>query len=425
MKIVADFHIHSKYSRACSKILELNNIETTCRQKGIQLIGTGDFTYPAWQKSIENELEEIANTGLFKLKEALDDQVRFILTTEVSLVYKKNDKCRRIHIVIHAPNLESIQELNKQLDKDYNIRSDGRPILGMSTEKLMKLLFSISPDFLVYPAHIWTPWYAVFGSKSGFDSMKECFGDWTDHVFAYETGLSSDPEMNWRLSGLDKLTMLSNSDAHSLPNLAREANVFELKEASYQEINQVIKNNANSSNAKDNQSYLDYTIEFYPEEGMYHYDGHRSCDISLHPDETNKNKKICPKCGKPLIIGVMNRVDELADRKEGYKSENKPGFKKLVELDKIIAESIGVKSRNSKKVQEIYQNTLEMLNSTELDILLNVNTDDIAKISGKTLAEGIKRVRNGQLHIKPGYDGVYGEVKIFNAEEIKNQKQLF
>ena len=314
MQQIADFHIHSKYSRACSRDLTLENIDKTCRIKGIDIIGTGDFTFPDWFLSIKNELEDIGGNkkqaGLYGLKSAPDEKVKFILTTELALIYKKNDKCRRIHMVVHAPNIEAVEELNNYLDKNYNIRSDGRPILGMSIEKLCGLCFSVNPKFLVYPAHIWTPWFAIFGSKSGFDSWEEAFGEYADKIFAYETGLSSDPEMNWRVSELDKFTVLSNSDAHSLPNLAREANVFNLEKIDYDEIYDVIKNNIRRaaprrvSTAKSNKSYLDYTIEFYPEEGMYHYDGHRNCGVCFTPEETKKHKGICPVCKKPIALDL-------------------------------------------------------------------------------------------------------------------------
>jgi len=242
MKTVLDLHIHSKYSRACSPQLTLKNIEQACRDKGIGIVATGDFTYPAWIKSIEEELEEIGSSGLYKLKGS-DGKAKFILSTEVSLIYKDNGKARRVHIMITAPNLKAAKELNKQLDKNYNIRSDGRPILGMSCPNLVKMCLAIDPKFLIYPAHIWTPWFSIFGSKSGFNTFEECFHDQAQFIYAYETGLSSDPAMNWRLSQLDNLTLLSSSDAHSLPNLAREANVFDLSEKpSYDEIYNIIKN---------------------------------------------------------------------------------------------------------------------------------------------------------------------------------------
>lgn len=417
MRQIADFHIHSKYSRACSPRLTLENIEATCRVKGIDIIGTGDFTYPAWFSSIQADLEEIASSGLYKHKGARDDKIKFILTTELALIYKDDVRCRRVHMVLHAPNRAAVLELNKFLDKNYNIRSDGRPILGMSCPDLVKLCLKIHPDFLIYPAHIWTPWFSVFGSKSGFNSLEECFRDQTEHIRAYETGLSSDPEMNWRFSELDNLTLLSNSDAHSPANLAREANVFELEEISYNSIQNVIKSKANAKNK------LVSTIEFYPEEGMYHIDGHRACAFSCAPIETKKYKGICPKCKKTLTIGVENRVEELADRPLGFKPKNKPGFKKLVELDKIIAESLGIKSRNSKKVQAEYKNIIEKA-GTELDILLHIPLDELAEITEPLIVEGIKRVRAGKLIVKPGFDGQYGQVKIFKDEEREDKKQM-
>ncbi|MEA1981801.1 MAG: endonuclease Q family protein [candidate division Zixibacteria bacterium] len=425
MRQIADLHIHSRFSRACSKELTLANIDKTCRTKGVDIIATGDFTFPDWFSGIKNELEEIDNSGLYKLKAASDDKLKFLLSTELALIYKKYDKCRRIHIVVHAPNIEAVQELNNYLDKKYNIRSDGRPILGMGAEELCKLCFSIHPKFLIYPAHIWTPWFAVFGSKSGFDKMEECFGKYTKNIYAYETGLSSDPEMNWRLSALDKLTLLSNSDAHSLPNIAREANVFELQKISYDEIYNVVKNVERPKlgvSTDKNKSFLDYTIEFYPEEGMYHLDGHRACGARFTPEETKKHKGICPVCKKPLVIGVMYRVDELADRPLGFKPNNAHGYKKLVELDKIIAEALDMKSRTSKRVQAEYQNIIRQA-GTEMTVLLDLPLGDLFKMTLPSVVEGVKRVREGNLHVEPGFDGQYGMVNIFNDEEKAENKQ--
>ncbi len=437
MRQIADLHIHSKYSRACSRNLILPKIDQTCRIKGVDIVATGDFTYPEWFSEIKNELEEISgNAGLYKLKAAKDDKVKFILSTELALIYKKGDKARRIHIVVQAPNIKAVDELNKYLDKKYYIRSDGRPILGMSAEELVKLCLLIHPKYLIYPAHIWTPWFAVFGSKSGFDSMEECFGKYTKDIYAYETGLSSDPEMNWRLSALDKLTLLSNSDAHSLPNIAREANVFELDNITYDEIYGVIKNKKTKKELNSKTlaslkfkrsglelgSFLDYTIEFYPEEGMYHYDGHRECGIRFAPAETKKHKGICPVCKKPLTIGVMNRVESLADRPTSFKPENVPWFTKLVELDKIIAEALDVKSRSSQRVQIEYNNIINNA-GTEMKVLLDEPLDNLAKITLPSIAEGIKRVREGKLIVEPGFDGQYGVVKIFSEEEKDNNNQ--
>jgi uncharacterized protein (TIGR00375 family) len=410
MRQILDLHIHSKYSRACSKELTLKNIDKACRIKGVDIISTADFTHPAWFSSIKQDLEEIANSGLYKIKGS-DSKIKFILGTELSLIYKDKDKARRIHLVVHAPKIEAVQELNDFLGKYYNIKSDGRPILGIKSKELIKILLKIHPEFLIYPAHIWTPWFSVFGSKSGFNSLEECFDEETDKIFAYETGLSSDPEMNWRLSKLDGLTLLSNSDAHSLNNIAREANVFDLEEITYQEIYQAIK--------KKDLNKIKETIEFYPEEGMYHYDGHRSCGICFSPQESLKNKNICPICHKPLVIGVLNRVEELADRTIGFKPDNSYGFKKVVELDKIIAENMNVKSRNSKKVVAEYEKIINQLGS-ELDVLLEVDLKKIEQVAGKELALGIEKMRQGKLMVKPGFDGQYGEVKIFfNKKEIR------
>lgn len=426
---IIDLHIHSRYSRACSQALTLPNIDKTCRVKGVDVIATGDFTHPAWFSHIKEQLEEVQiplldkegmkrgslGSGLYKLKTATDDKVRFILSTEVALIYKDAGKVRRIHLVVMAPHLKAAKELNGILGARFNIKSDGRPILGMKAPELVKICLSIDPKFLIFPAHIWTPWFSVFGSKSGFDSLEECFHEETKNIFAYETGLSSDPEMNWRVSGLDRLTLLSNSDAHSLRNIAREANVFDLEEISYGEIRQAIK--------KKDQEKLKYSIEFYPEEGMYHFDGHRSCGIVLSPEETKKMKGICPVCRKPLTIGVLNRVEELADRPEGCQPAKAPGSKKLVELDKIIAEALDIKSRNSQKVRRAYDDLIGNLGS-EMHILLRASLDDIGKASFPAIAEGVRRVREGELDIKPGFDGQYGEVRIFSeAEKIKNKQQ--
>lgn len=428
MKQVLDLHIHSKYSRACSKELTLANIDKTCRIKGVDIIATGDFTHPAWFSFIKKELEEIGNSGLYRLHTpppssaplSRGEYTKFILGTEVALIYKDNDKCRRIHICLHAPNIEAAEKLNDFLEKrGVNLKSDGRPIFGMSAPDLVKTCLSIHPEFLLYPAHIWTPWFAVFGSKSGFDSMEECFHDQTKHIYAYETGLSSDPEMNWRLSALDNLTLISNSDAHSLPNIAREANIFDLKDITYKEIYETIKN-------KDLNKIVK-TIEFYPEEGMYHYDGHRDCGVVMTPQETQKNKGICPKCKKPLTVGVFARVDDLADRPLGGRPSKFYPYQKLVELDKIIAEAIGVKSRFSKRVKQEYDFLVTKF-GTELHVLLESDLDLMKGSVNPVTIEAIRRVRTGKLQVTPGFDGQYGEVRIFSEEERNNnlaQARLF
>ncbi len=417
MRQILDLHIHSKYSRACSRHLTLPHIDEACRKKGVDIVASSDFTFPQWFDHIKATLEEVGDSGLYRVKGGSDQATKFLLSTELALIYKDGDQVRRIHIMVHAPNLEAVEELNNYLDKHYNIRSDGRPILGMSAPDLVKLCLKIHPEFLIYPAHIWTPWFAVFGSKSGFNSMEECFHDQTEHIYAYETGLSSDPPMNWRISALDDLTTLSNSDAHSLPNIGREANVMDLQEPGYKEIREVIKN-------KDLTKFLE-TIEFYPEEGMYHYDGHRNCGVSYKPQETHKHKNICPVCKKPLTVGVMNRVEELADREEGFVPEEHTPFRKLVELDKIIAESLGIKSRNSRKVQGVYEELIDQAGS-ELHILMEADLDRLKEYADPVIVEGVSRVRKGDLMVRPGFDGQYGEVSIFKPEEKKDkQPSLF
>ncbi|NCO79856.1 DNA helicase UvrD [Candidatus Falkowbacteria bacterium CG_4_9_14_3_um_filter_38_19] len=456
MQQILDLHIHSKYSRACSPQLTLENIAVACRSKGVDIVATGDFTYPAWFSEIKNKLAEIPlspfikggkNSGLYKLKTDQGEGVKFILSTELALIYKKGDRVRRIHLVVHAPSIKAVEELNKFLGVKYNISSDGRPILGMSATELVKLCLAIDPNFLIYPAHIWTPWFSVFGSKSGFDKLEECFDQYTENIYAIETGLSSDPAMNWQLSALDKLTILSNSDAHSLPNIGREANVLEMRSISYGEIYEIIKNKKVYYNGKEMDSPrtlrggndnigIKYTIEFYPEEGMYHLDGHRLCCVSFTPAETRKHQGICPVCKKPLVIGVMNRVAELADRPAfvplGGTSAGKPvglnppvgqaKFVKLVELDKIIAEALAIKSRSSTKVQLEYNNLIKQ-GGNELNILLNIDLVELQKMTLPEIVEGIKRVRQGELIIEPGFDGQYGVIKIFNDKEKVSNKQ--
>ena len=413
MKQVLDLHIHSPYSRACSPHLTLVNLEKTCQEKGVDIIATGDFTYPAWFKRLESELEEtFSGSGLYKLKSAKDDRIKFILSTEVALIYKDGDKARRIHLVVHAPSLAAVRELNQFLGKKYNIKSDGRPILGIKAPDFVRLLLDIDPYFLVYPAHIWTPWFAVFGSKSGFNTLEECFHEETPNIYAFETGLSSDPAMNWRLSALDNLTLLSSSDAHSPANIGREATVMELEEPiSYHQIYDIIK-----SRRCGGPSGLLHTLEFYPEEGMYHLDGHRDCGFSCLPAESARLNNICPVCQKSLVIGVLNRVAELADRPDGFVPEKAVPFKKLIELDKIIAEAMGVKSRTSLKVRKEYERLLTV-GGNELNILIDLDLDKLVTDFDARIISGIKQARASELFIEPGFDGQYGRISIFSASD--------
>ena len=405
MKFIADFHLHSKYSRATSKDMNLESLDKWAKIKGLKVLGTGDFTHPEWFKSFREKLEP-AEPGLYKSK--ADGQTRFILTSEISCIYSKNGRVRKVHVLIFAPSLEAVEKINAHLGFIGNLKSDGRPILGLDAKELAKIALGISPDCFIVPAHAWTPWFSIFGSKSGFDSIEECFEEYSKYIYAIETGLSSDPPMNWRLSALDKITLISNSDAHSPRKLGREANVFDT-DLSYNAIIGAIKE-------KDPRRFL-YTIEFFPEEGKYHYDGHRACEISLTPPESKKYNNICPTCGKPLTIGVMNRVESLADRKQGFGPNGAIPFRSLVPLEEIIAESLGVTTA-SKQVGIEYKNLIKKLGS-ELNVLLEASKQDLVAATLPEIAEGIARVREGHVSITPGYDGVYGKVSIFSKGEQK------
>jgi len=408
MKIIADFHIHSKYSRATSPKMDLEHIFESAKEKGITIVGTGDFTHPEWFNNLKNKLEP-AEKGLYKLK-GTDGSVRFIITGEISNMYKRHGKGRRIHSLIILPSLESAEKINNILSLQGNIKSDGRPILGMDTEELLKIIIDVAPKALFIPAHCMAPWFGVFGSMSGFDSLEEAFGKNAKHIYAMETGLSADPRMIGRIPDGRKMTLISNSDAHSPIKLGREVNVFDTK-LSYSAIrNAIIK--------KDKSKFLN-TIEFFPQEGKYYYDGHRSCDVSMSPKQRKKVKGICPKCGRKLTVGVLSRVDELADRKDGFVPSGAIPYKSLVPLKEIIAEAIGIGPK-TKGVEKQYQMLIQKF-SNEFNILLDVPFEELSKFTLPKIAEGIKRVRSGKLIIEPGYDGKYGKVKIFQEEEKKRK----
>ncbi len=427
MKFVADFHVHSKYSRATSRDMDLENLYKWAQIKGIKVLGTGDFTHPLWLKEIKEKLEPLGN-GLLKFRNGAvknhnhkNNEILFILTTEISCIYSKNNRTRKIHVIIFAPDLATVEKINAHLGWIGNLKADGRPILGLDAKELAKIVLNINKDCLVVPAHAWTPWFSIFGSKSGFDSVEECFDEYSKYIYAIETGLSSDPAMNWRLSRLDKITLISNSDSHSPSRIGREANVMDFTNAgeiSYLEITRILKE-------KDNKKFL-YTVEFFPEEGKYHYDGHRLCQIRFAPEESKKHKNICPKCGKPLTIGVMNRVEELADRPIGTVLPNSIPFKNSIPLEEIIADALS-QGVGTKAVREYYKNLINKL-GTEFAILLEVSRSSIENASTIEIAEGIMRVRERKVKIEPGYDGEYGKIKIFEQGEQKNiskQKALF
>jgi len=406
MNFIADLHIHSKYSRATSPTGDLEHLAESAKIKGIQVVGTGDFTHPQWLKEIKEQLSP-AEQGLFKLKNNRNE-VRFILTSEISCIYSKGGKVRKIHIVVLAPDIEAVERINKKLSEIGNLKSDGRPILGLDAKNLLEIVLKADENCLFIPAHILTPWFALFGSKSGFDSVEECFEDLSPHIYALETGLSADPKMIWRIPDGRRLTLVSNSDAHSPNKVGREANVFET-ELSYNSILEAIKN-------KDNKKFL-YTIEFFPEEGKYHLDGHRACDISLTPKESRKYNNVCPSCGKPLTLGVAHRIEDLADKEEGFVPKDAIPYKSLIPLKEIIGEAFSC-GPNTKKVAKEYNKLIENLKN-EFNILLNVSFEELQKIAQPQVAEGIIKVRQGNVIIEPGYDGVFGKVGIFSKKDRK------
>ena len=413
MKFVGDFHIHSRFARATSKDMNVVNLDTWAQIKGIKVMGTGDFTHPFWLKELKEQLES-AEQGLYKVKGKNSD-TRFILTSEISCIYSKGQKVRKIHLILFAPSFETVEKINTQLSWVGNLRSDGRPIIGIDAKEVVKIALSASPDCMIIPAHAWTPWFSVFGSKSGFNSLEECFDEYTKYIYAIETGLSSDPAMNWRLSGLDNIALISNSDSHSLPKIGREANVFDT-EVSYQGIADALK-------TKDPLKFL-YTVEFFPEEGKYHFDGHRLCNISLSPQESKKTNNMCPVCKRPLTIGVLNRVEELADRPEGFVPANAIPFKSVIPLEEIIADVLGVGVGTKQSIQE-YEKLIKTFQN-EFAVLLNASSQELKDATLPEIAQGILRVREGKVKIEPGYDGEYGKIKIFlKGEKIATtQKTL-
>ena len=428
MRFIADLQLHSKYSRATSSQMVLEMLNLWARKKGIAVMGTGDFTHPQWFLELKEKLVP-AEPGLFVLRRgsgqaAEEDETRFMLTAEISSIYSKGGRVRKVHNLLFAPSLEVVRQINTQLGWIGNLKSDGRPILGLDSKELLKIVSTISEEAYVIPAHAWTPWFSVFGSQSGFDSLTECFEELAPKIFAVETGLSSDPGMNWRLSELDKVALISNSDSHSLPKLGREANVFEGSELSYRAIFQAIKNASAKALSEKRESVaklkLDFTIEFFPEEGKYHYDGHRLHQVVYSPEETARQKGICRSCGRPVTIGVMNRVASLADRPLGYKPPFYTPFKNLVPLEEIIAEAIGQKV-GTKAVLQSYEKFIQAFGS-EFGVLLDARVEDLGALDD-VVAEGIRRVRAGEIKIAPGYDGEYGKIKIF--EDLPKQKTLF
>lgn len=408
MKEIADLHIHSRYSRATSKEGTPEILELWARKKGITLLGTGDFTHPVWREELKEKLTP-AEGGVYKLKKEyiLEDsekyggrQPRFVVSGEISSIYKKSGKVRKVHNVILLPGLEGAEKLSQKLETIGNLHSDGRPILGLDCRELLEIMLDVCPEGILIPAHIWTPHFSLFGAFSGFDSIEECFEDLTPYIHALETGLSSDPSMNWRWSALDRFQLVSNSDAHSPAKLGREATLLDIS-LSYQSLYDAVQYGKG----------LTGTIEFFPEEGKYHYDGHRKCQICLSPKEAEKYEGKCPVCGKKLTVGVDHRICQLADREDGVQKDNRPSYESLVPLLEVIGGSMGY-SVASKRVQRQYENMLKKFGS-EFEILREIPIEDIRMAGYEKEAEGIRRMRTGQVEKYPGFDGEYGTIRLF------------
>ena len=434
MQFIADFHIHSKYSRATGKLTDLEHLFIYSKFKGINLMGTGDFTHPKWFNDLENKLE-LEDNGFYSLKQeflkTIDDKnlidlnnifkknTYFIPTAEIACIFKEKDKCRRLHIVLIANNLESVRKVNKKLEEIGNLHSDGRPILGLHAKKLLEICLNIDKNILVVPAHVFTPWFGLYGSKSGFDSIYDCFGDMTQYIYALETGLSADPEMIYRVEEARKFNLISNSDAHSPENLGREANIFEGDDFTLKNVIEALKN-------KNNKGFnLKTTIEFFPEEGKYHNDGHANCKISFSPEETIKHNGICPVCGRPLVKGVLYRVDELS---KNIKADNiSHDYYSIAPLKMAIAEAIG-KGQTSKTVNEIYYSIIRK-GYSEFEILVFLNEAKLDEIlfdikDKNKIKQAIIDIRNKKVNKIPGYDGVFGKIELIKKDN-KEQEKLF
>ena len=409
MKMIADLHIHSRFSMATSKEGTPENLDFWARKKGISLIGTGDFTHPVWREELKERLVSEGN-GLYRLRDEYvkeesrkfpGEGTRFVVSGEISSIYKKNGKTRKVHNVILLPSLEAADAMAQRLEKIGNIHSDGRPILGLDSHDLLEMMLDVCPEGILIPAHIWTPHFSVLGAKSGFDSVEECFEELAPYIHALETGLSSDPAMNWRISKLDRYQLVSNSDAHSPSKLGREANLLDI-DCSYEGLYRAIQTGEG----------LEGTVEFFPEEGKYHFDGHRKCGVSLSPVEAERLGGICPVCGKKLTMGVDHRVEQLADRAEGFVKKDGKKYESLVPLPEVISACMGY-STASKKVQGCFEQMIQTL-GTEFDILRNVPSEDIKSCAGERIAEGIENVRTGKVKRIPGYDGEYGKIELFD-----------
>jgi uncharacterized protein (TIGR00375 family) len=429
MKVIADLEIHSKYARAVSPQMTIPTIAEWAKKKGIDLVGTGDFTHPLWFREIKQYLEE-AGEGIYKLKGS-DSKIRFLLTSEISCIYSHQGKGRRVHIFVYLPDFSDVEKFNSKLTSmGANLFSDGRPIVGLSLSQIVETALGVNPQAIIIPAHVWTPWFGFYGQNSGYDSLEEAFGNLAKYIPAVETGLSSDPAMNWKMTELTNRSIVSFSDAHSPPKIGREATVFDLSKIAYGNIYSSLVN-------PSDKEKISYTIEFYPEEGKYHYTGHRKCNVVYSPNEARKMGSTCPVCGKSLTIGVMGRVEHLAteeveteSEKDKYgvrwikeKNGQRPGYVMMVPLLEILAEALGV-GVGSQKVVNNYELLVNNFGS-EFAVLLETPVEEIKKFLGEKVAQAIAKVRSGDIHIEPGYDGIFGKVKIWPDTPSPISRQNF
>jgi len=415
LRVIADLHIHSRFSRATSQNMNLGEIDRYAQIKGLSVVGTGDFTHPLWIKELKTELEPLQDTGLYVLRSG-NKRVNFMITTELSTIFDLNGKTKKVHHVVLSPSIEVAEQISDRLEQFGSLSADGRPILNISAPEIVEQIMEISLANIVFPAHAWTPWFSVLAANFGFVSIEDCYGDESDKIFALETGLSSDPRMNWRLSKLDRYTLVSNSDSHSAwPwRMGREANVFELQRPTFEEIADTIR--------KKDSSRLKFTIETDPAYGKYHWTGHRNCGVSMSPSQAIAVKNICPKCHRPLTRGVEQRVEELSDRPEGYQPQGVPGFVSLLPLSEVIAAVIGVEQPSNPKVWQVY-NKLVMKFGGEYNVLLDSDPEALREVVEANLAEAIVRVRENRVKVTPGYDGVYGKIELLAHGTSRSKKQ--
>lgn len=415
MRVIADLHIHGRHSRATSRRMCLEEIARFARIKGLNLVGTGDFTHPKWFNELRKTLIQDSDTGLYKVAADPELPVYFMITTEVSTIFVYQKEVKKIHHVILTPSIETSHQINDRLSRYGDLAVDGRPTLNMAAPHLVEEVMEVSRENMIFPAHAWTPWFSIFGAFSGFNSVEECYQDMTKHIYALETGLSSDPPMNWRLSKLDKFTLVSNSDSHSFwPwRIGREANVFELEKLTYHDV-------VDSIRAKDRKRFK-FTVETDPAYGKYHWTGHRKCNVSLSPAEAIKLGNVCPVCRKSLTKGVEQRVEELADRPMGFKPDDAPGFMHLLPLSEIIATVLGVDAPSTQQVWSVY-NLLTTKFGDEYTVLIDASEEALSSVVDERIAKAIVNVRNGRVKVIPGYDGVYGKLVIFDEHLLEKPR---